>query len=94
MYDITNLKSFNNIRNWINEIKTFSGDDDISVILVGNKCDLDEDRQVSTEEANNLANELGVICTETSAKNTQNVGQAFEDMAREIKNRITGNNLL
>ena len=76
MYDITDLDSFNNVVNWINlaldkNIKT------VANFLVGNKCDNEEERKVSKEEAENLAREKNLIFLETSAKMDNNVQKLF-----------------
>ena len=53
----------------------------MSIILVGNKIDLAEKREVSTEEANSLADELGVVFIEVSAKTGVNVKNLFKNLA-------------
>ncbi|KAK1803005.1 hypothetical protein P4O66_021546 [Electrophorus voltai] len=58
MYDITNQESFYAVQDWATQIKTYSWDN-AQVILVGNKCDLEDDRLVATEDGQRLANELG-----------------------------------
>ncbi|KAF5909254.1 GTP-binding protein Rab-3D-like, partial [Clarias magur] len=58
MYDITNQESFYAVQDWATQIKTYSWDN-AQVILVGNKCDLEDDRLVATEDGQKLANELG-----------------------------------
>ena len=55
---------------------------------VGNKCDLSSKKVVSYDEAKELADSLGIQLMETSAKNAHNVEQAFQTMAREIKQRV------
>ena len=62
--------------------------DNISRILVGNKCDLEDQRAVSFEEGQELAEHFNVRFLETSAKDSKNVEQAFTLMTREIKNRV------
>ena len=62
--------------------------DNISRILVGNKCDLEPQRSVSTEEGGEAADHYCVRFLETSAKDSKNVEQAFNLMTREIKNRV------
>jgi len=52
---------------------------------VGNKCDLDHEREVSVEEGQNLARQFGCKFIETSAKSRKNVEQAFYDIVREIR---------
>ena len=62
--------------------------DNISRILVGNKCDLEDKRDVSKEQGEEMAEHYGVRFLETSAKVSNNVEQAFTMMTREIKNRV------
>jgi Ras-related protein Rab-1A len=76
MYDITDAESFNNVVNWINlalekNVKT------IANFLVGNKCDNEENRKVTKEEAENLAKERNLFFMETSAKTDNNVQKLF-----------------
>ncbi|KAK2916812.1 hypothetical protein Q8A67_001186 [Cirrhinus molitorella] len=77
MYDITNQDSFNAVQDWATQIKTYSWDN-AQVILVGNKCDLEDDRLVPTEDSQRLAHELGFQFFEASAKDSINVKQVFE----------------
>jgi len=62
--------------------------ENISRILVGNKKDLEEQRQVPYNEAKDLADHFNVRFLETSAKNAQNVEDAFTLMTREIKGKV------
>lgn len=62
--------------------------DNISRILVGNKCDLESKRAVTTEEGQELADHYNIRFMETSAKDNKNVDKAFTLMTREIKNRV------
>ncbi|RZS28990.1 hypothetical protein BHM03_00062654, partial [Ensete ventricosum] len=50
VYDITEMESFNNIKQWLSEIDRYASDS-VCKLLVGNKCDLEEDRVVETEKA-------------------------------------------
>ena len=86
-YDITDRESFSAIQNWMAEVEKHASDN-ISRILVGNKCDLEDKRAVSTEEGQELADHYCVRFLETSAKDSKNVEQAFTLMTREIKNRV------
>lgn len=72
MYDITNEESFNSVQDWITQIKNYSWDN-AQVILVGNKCDMEEERVISAERGKQLAEQLGVRFFETSAKENINV---------------------
>jgi len=69
------------------EVEKYAGDN-ITRILVGNKCDLESRRAVSTEEGQELADHYNVRFLETSAKDSINVDAAFMLMTREIKNRV------
>ena len=86
-YDITDRDSFSKIQEWMQEVEKHASDN-ISRILVGNKSDLHEKRQVTTEEGQELADHYCVRFLETSAKDSKNVEQAFTLMTREIKNRV------
>lgn len=87
MYDVTDRESFFNIQTWMSEVEK-NASDNISRILVGNKCDLEGQRAVSTEEGQELADHYCVRFLETSAKDSKNVEQAFTLMTREVKNRV------
>lgn len=87
VYDITDKESFKNIDNWMNEVEKHASDN-VSRILVGNKCDLDESRQVTTDEGKELADQYNIRFMETSAKESANVEEAFTLMTKEIKSRV------
>ena len=75
-YDITDKESFDSIRNWIKQID-FYAEKNVKRILVGNKSDKNEFRQVSYEEGENLAREFNISFFETSAKTNKNVFETF-----------------
>ena len=68
--------SFKNVTKWIDDAKAIRGND-LMIILVGNKIDLAERRQVGTEEGQAMAKELGVMFVETSAKAGVNIKHLF-----------------
>ncbi len=68
VYSINNRKSFDNCEEWLNEMKR-NNIKDIPIILIGNKCDLEEERKVNKEEGLNYANKNGFKFFECSAKN-------------------------
>merc|ERR1719343_624734 len=70
VYDISNRTSFLNTSKWIEDVRTERGTD-VVIVLVGNKADLQDRRQVSKEEGEEKANENGVMFIETSAKTGQ-----------------------
>lgn len=87
VYDVTDRSSFQSIRNWVGQIQQHA-DVHVNKILIGNKCDVSDDRAVSTEEGQALADEYGVQFFETSAKNNINVENGFIKVAREVKDRL------
>uniref|UniRef100_A0A3Q4H869 small monomeric GTPase n=1 Tax=Neolamprologus brichardi TaxID=32507 RepID=A0A3Q4H869_NEOBR len=121
VYDITNEKSFENIKNWIRNIEeVHSGPNinsstyvlpikslygimyrfkiqtlliqhasaDVEKMVLGNKCDINDKRQVSKEMGEKLALEYGIKFMETSAKSNINVENAFLTLARDIKSKM------
>ncbi|KAL7264997.1 hypothetical protein ACSBR1_002863 [Camellia fascicularis] len=88
VYDVTDESSFNNIKNWINNIEQHASDN-VNKMLVGNKADMDESkRAVPTSWGQALADEYGIKFFETSAKTNLNVEQVFFSIARDIKQRL------
>ncbi|KAJ6238853.1 ras-related protein rabd2a-like [Anaeramoeba flamelloides] len=85
VYDITNRDSFQNIKEWLQEIENY-GNSNVCKMIIGNKCDCEDERQVKAEEGEELAKQLGVQFLETSAKTNCNVEESFLQMARTIKN--------
>lgn len=84
VYDITNEKSFENIKNWIRNIEEHASYD-VEKMILGNKCDITDRRQVSKDKGEQLAIEYGIKFMETSAKASINVEEAFYALARDIK---------
>jgi len=87
VYDVTDMDSFNNVKQWLSEIDKYASDN-VSKLLVGNKCDMAEKRVVDQQMAKSFADELGIPFLETSAKDASNVEQAFLTMAGEVKRRM------
>jgi Ras-related protein Rab-8A len=87
LYDITNEKSFDNIKTWIHNIEQHASED-VEKMILGNKCDMDEKRVISKEQGEKLAGEHGVSFMETSAKANINVEEAFTKIARDIKHKM------
>ena len=81
IYDITNKKSFENVRNWINQIKE-EVSEKVSIILVGNKIDDEEHRVVPTVEGEKLSKELGLMFFECSAKSGINIDSTFNELVK------------
>ncbi|KAL8047153.1 hypothetical protein ABFS82_08G226100 [Erythranthe guttata] len=80
VYDVANRQSFLNTMKWTEEVRTERGRD-VIIVLVGNKTDIVDKRQVSSEEGDHKARELGVIFIETSAKAGFNIKPLFRKIA-------------
>jgi Ras-related protein Rab-8A len=87
VYDVTDRRSFESIRNWISQIQQHA-DVHVNKILVGNKCDMTDDKVVSTAEGQKLAAEFGISFAEVSAKNDINVNNSFQSLASAVKDRL------
>ncbi|XP_020601589.1 ras-related protein Rab6 [Orbicella faveolata] len=83
VYDITNYNSFQQTAKWIDDVRTERGSD-VIIMLVGNKTDLSDKRQVTTEDGERKAKELNVMFIETSAKAGYNVKQLFRRVAAAL----------
>lgn len=83
VYDVTNRQSFLNTSRWIQEVRQERGQD-VIIVLVGNKTDLVDKRQVSIEDGDAKARELGVIFIETSAKAGFNIKALFRKIAAAL----------
>lgn len=87
VYDVTDLESFNNVKQWLHEIERYACDS-VNKLLVGNKSDMTTKKVVDFATAKDFAEAINIPFLETSAKNSSNVEQAFLTMAAEIKNRM------
>mmetsp|Transcript_2204 Transcript_2204/g.4699 ORF Transcript_2204/g.4699 Transcript_2204/m.4699 type:complete len:214 (-) Transcript_2204:208-849(-) len=88
VYDTTSSDSFDHVNDWLKEVNRYASEGTCK-LLVGNKCDRTADRAVTTEQAKEFADDLGVAFLETSAKTAKNVEEAFLTMAGElIKQRV------
>lgn len=97
VYDITNKNSFMSVSSWFKEIKEHTNDE-CYIMLIGNKIDKEDKRQVSTNEGKELANTLGIPFFEVSAKDSTNVESSFyffnnlfsQKNIEDYKNTLTG----
>ncbi|GAA5822666.1 hypothetical protein JCM11251_004333 [Rhodosporidiobolus azoricus] len=83
VYDITNRTSFMNTSKWVDDVRSERGND-VIIVLVGNKTDLGDKRQVTTDEAEQKSKELNVMFIETSAKAGHNVKTLFRKIAQAL----------
>lgn len=85
VYDITKRKSFEFIDKWIEDVKNERGEENVILCIVGNKSDLSDERQISTEEGETKAKVLGAkIFMETSTKVGYNVKNLFKRIAKSL----------
>lgn len=97
VYDITNEASFQNVEKWFEETKR-SAEKNVSVVLVGNKCDLEQERKIPKEKGEERAQILECPFFETSALSNINIEAIFQAMADNIfergkKNKEGGDDL-
>ena len=85
VYDITSKKTFQNASKWLEDVRSVRGSD-VIIVLVGNKTDLSDRRQVSTEDGELLARSQGLMFMETSAKVGFNVKYLFKKVALALPN--------
>ncbi|TLD24090.1 hypothetical protein PspLS_06785 [Pyricularia sp. CBS 133598] len=83
VYDISNAKSFQNTRKWIDDVRAERGND-VIIVLVGNKTDLNDKREVTTQQGEEEAKKNNLMFIETSAKVGHNVQPLFKRIARSL----------
>ena len=87
VYDITSKDSFKDIINWIDDCKTYSPKT-VLMALIGNKCDLKDNRSISTEEGQELAEKNGIPFYETSALDGTNIKEIFQKTGEKIYKKM------
>ena len=88
VYDITRKDTFASIERWVNDLKATS-DPKLTIILIGNKNDLDDKREVSKDQGEEKAKSFGCAFLETSAFSGDNLDKAFELMVKEIYEKFS-----
>ena len=88
MYDVTNKKSFDNVKNWVEQIRE-EVSDKVSIILVGNKIDDVDGRKVTTEEGQKMAQECELEFFECSAKSGENIDRTFSELVKKTVESYT-----
>ncbi|XP_074115539.1 RAS oncogene family member Rab21 [Cotesia typhae] len=83
VYDITDEDTFQKVKSWVKELKKMLGDD-VCLAIAGNKVDLEKDRNVSIEEAEEYAKQVGAVHFHTSAKQNRNIEEMFLDLTKRM----------
>jgi len=87
VYSITAQSTFNDLQDLREQILRVKDTDDVPMILVGNKCDLEDERVVGKDQGQNLARAWNSAFLETSAKSKINVNEIFHDLVRQINRK-------
>jgi len=86
VYDITDRSSFDRVVNWVKELQ-MQADKDIAIVIAGNKCDRESERQINKNEAEEFANKIGAAHFLTSAKTGKGVNECFEELGKRVVSR-------
>ena len=84
VFDVTSQDSFDNVKGWINSIKSNLGEKIIPIIIVGNKIDMENMREISKEDGKKIASENDFKYFETSAKTGIGVDEAIKEIVNQI----------
>ena len=92
VYDITEKKTFYDVTSWLQDCRDMCYKN-ILIYLIGNKCDLEDKRQVTEEEGREFAEENNLVFFETSALNVNNIEEIFTQSATELVNKLEAGEL-
>ena len=87
VYDLTKRETFEKINDWMTQIKNNTRSNEISIVLLGNKKDMEEKRVVSFQEGKEIADQFGVKFFETSAFDGSGINEAFEKLTEDIMSK-------
>jgi len=93
VYDITRRQSFLNLKNWIADIKSVNPNN-IPIIVIGNKCDLEIHRQIKCTELESFALENKYLFKEISVKNGTDITNIFYDLTEHILNKLEAREII
>ena len=92
VFDLTSKKSFTALNEWIQNYYKYSNPDSVkNVVIIGNKCDLTESREVTEEEINDFIKDNNITYFETSAKDGKNIDECFNHMAKKLIEQYENN---
>ncbi len=89
VYDITDRETFNNVSSWVEECKN-NGPSTITLVLVGNKIDLEDQRKIKEEEAKEICDKYKYAYKEISCKSGQNINEVFDEIFEKYLKRFPG----
>jgi len=92
IYDITRRSTYNHLSSWLTDARNLTNPNTV-IFLIGNKSDLEAQRDVTYDEARTFAEENGLKFVEASAKTGENVEEAFLETARKIYESIQDGSL-
>ena len=87
MYDITDRSSFAHIKDWLDDVVKYT-DDDPYKIIIGNKCDLESNRQVTANDIKSFHDSTGIEIVEASAKMSIKINDIMEIITRKLIERV------
>lgn len=87
VFDLNNIISLENIDQWFDNISKY-GNENIQKILVGNKSDIERDKNISQFKLQQIINKYDLIYIETSARNNTNINNIFDELALSLLNKI------
>ena len=92
VYDVTRRSTYNHLSSWLTDARNLTNPNTV-IFLIGNKCDLEAQRDVTHEEAKQFAEENGLMFVEASAKTGERVEDAFLETAKKIFQNIQDGSL-
>jgi len=88
MFDLTHEESFVNVRSWLSQLQTHAYCEDPTIVLIGNKSDLEDQRVVDRQAAQQMADSMGLKYFETSARMGENVDQAVGSLLEQVMEQM------
>ena len=87
VFDITDQASFDNVKSWLQQIRSLASED-VSLLLIGNKSDLEDKRVVTKDNIDQLTRDINVQYFEVSARTGSNVEEAFYHISKDVKEKL------
>lgn len=90
-FDLTEYETFDNVKMWLKEVEKYADTNNLNLLLVGCKSDLEDDRKITYEYAKDYADSLHMPYIEVSSKYSYNINNVFDIMSRDILTRVITN---